>query len=117
MPRRIMYIGETTSYIHGLDRVDAHDTAKQLAKRVPEATVQMLNAGSEAIRKIEEARRALSYYASVLDDLSRDYPDAVTRLTPHQQRGVEAIAHFLGPTRANLSLVPDLLDEDDPNEE
>lgn len=111
MPRRMLYAPETTAYMHSLDRVDAHDTAKQLAKRVPEATTQLLDQAAEAIRKMEEARRALSYYASVLDELSRDYPDAVTRLEPLQQRVVGIIGSLLSPARANLTLVPDLLDE------
>lgn len=113
MPRPIVYVKETSAYIHNLERVDAHDTAKQLAKRVPEATAQMLAASAEAIRRMEEARRALSYYASVLSELSRDYPEAVTRLDPREQRVVRAISNCLGPTRPNLSLVPDLLDEVD----
>ena len=118
MPHRMQYVSETSSYIHNLERVDTHDTAKQLASRVPEATEQMLDAASEAVRKMEEARRALSYYACVLDELARDYPDAVTRLPDLQQRLVYTIGSLTSPpTKAKLSLVPQLFGEEIPSKE
>jgi ribosome-binding protein aMBF1 (putative translation factor) len=89
---RPLYIEATDAYLSSLPDTDTFNTPAQLAKAGPEATEDMLRRAGEAVKKIEVAKRALAYYAAVLDKLNQNYPDAVRRLPEDQQVAIKDLA-------------------------
>lgn len=75
-----------------LESTDTFRTPTELATKVPDATIQMLEQAREAVRGIETRRKQLTYYASVLWKLKNEYPEAVSRLSIEDQALVAELA-------------------------
>lgn len=94
-----LYPEATETYIDDLEPVDSFGTSDELAKKVPKATEDMLRSASEAVRKMEECRRQLAYYASVLHKLSSEHPGAVERLSYEDRHLVGTLSDLLRATK------------------